>query len=184
MLPPLFNLLPVFSAAELLAIVVACCAAISDLQSRTISNNLVVAAIVTALPIHLLATPWPHALQLWSLGALTGLLSFLPFYILRGMAAGDVKLMAAVGAFVGPALAFHIALNTFLVGGCLALIIILINGKMFIAWCNIRALLMQITNHNRDLKNFPHTLPYASVGNLPYATAIAIGTMLGIFLQT
>ena len=33
--------------------------------------------------------------------ALAGLLLFLPFYMLRGMAAGDVKLMAMIGAFVG-----------------------------------------------------------------------------------
>ena len=42
-------------------------------------------------------------LFLWGcLGFATGLVLFLPFYALRGMGAGDVKLMAACGLFLGP----------------------------------------------------------------------------------
>ncbi len=55
-------------------------------------------------------------LVVWALGWLTGLLLFLPFYMLRGMAAGDVKLMAAVGAWLGSGMALRIALATFVLG--------------------------------------------------------------------
>lgn len=51
-------------------------------------------------------------------GALVGGAIFIPFYLLRGMSAGDVKLMGASGAFLGPSGA-AIAAALSLVAGCL-----------------------------------------------------------------
>ena len=45
----------------------------------------------------------------------------LPFYLLRGMAAGDVKLMTAVGAWFAPTVASWVVAFTFLVGGVLGI---------------------------------------------------------------
>lgn len=55
------------------------------------------------------------------LGALVGLAGLLPFYLLRGMAAGDVKLMAAVGTWMSPSNAVVAVALTILAGGLLAL---------------------------------------------------------------
>ena len=52
-------------------------------------------------------------------GALLGAACTLPFYLLRGMAAGDVKLMAATGAWFAPALAPWVFAFSFLIGGAL-----------------------------------------------------------------
>jgi prepilin peptidase CpaA len=71
------------------------------------------------------------ALQ-WSLNGGTGLLiaaagwagcliCFLPFYAKGGMAAGDVKLMAAVGAFVGPVVGLTASVFSLIAGGLIAL---------------------------------------------------------------
>lgn len=89
-----------------------------DLAERTIPNRFIVVALLCAAAAHFAAgsPPWyPLA------GLATGLLLFLPLYLLHGMGAGDVKLMAAVGAFAGPGMAFQIALATCIAGGALSL---------------------------------------------------------------
>jgi prepilin peptidase CpaA len=73
-----------------------------DLAQRRIPNRLLLAGLAAAALLHLVS---PNPLSLLSTGLAglaTGLLLFLPLYLLRGMAAGDVKLMATVGAFTGP----------------------------------------------------------------------------------
>jgi len=57
-------------------------------------------------------------------GVVVGLLVLLPFYLLRGMGAGDVKFMAAAGAFVGTVGAFWAAALALLAGGALALAVV------------------------------------------------------------
>jgi prepilin peptidase CpaA len=55
-------------------------------------------------------------------GMCMGLGIFLPFYIMRVMGAGDVKLMAAVGTYLGPVATINAIAWTVLVGGVLGLI--------------------------------------------------------------
>ena len=62
----------------------------------------------------------------------------LPFYLLRGMAAGDVKLMLAIGAWVGAEMTFYIVLATFLAGGIGAIAFALLRGRMRQMWANVR----------------------------------------------
>ncbi|MGN5478961.1 prepilin peptidase [Cupriavidus basilensis] len=52
------------------------------------------------------------------LGWLTGVSVILPFYLMRGMAAGDVKLMTAVGAWLGAGMVLKIALRSLCDRGC------------------------------------------------------------------
>src|SRR3954471_18021179 len=77
-------------------------ACISDLRTRRIPNVLTFSAAGGALLFHLVSGGWNAAG--WSLaGYGAGLLLFFPLFALRGMGAGDVKLLAAVGAWLGPA---------------------------------------------------------------------------------
>lgn len=105
----------------------------SDLRERRIPNLLVLLLLVAGLVLNVAgpdngrAGPldrFPGALGLAGsvLGALTGLLVFLPLYLLRGMGAGDVKLMAGLGSVVGSMEAVNLALSILLAGGGLALL--------------------------------------------------------------
>lgn len=105
----------------------------SDLRERRIPNLLVLLLLVAGLVLNVAgpdngrAGPldrFPGALGLAGAagGAVTGLLVFLPLYLLRGMGAGDVKLMAGLGSVVGPMEAVNLALSILLAGGCLALL--------------------------------------------------------------
>ena len=76
-------------------------ACISDVRTRRIPNALTFSAVATAVVFHLLTGGWSAAG--WSFaGCLLGALLFFPMFALRGMGAGDVKLLAAVGAWLGP----------------------------------------------------------------------------------
>jgi prepilin peptidase CpaA len=108
-------------------------------------------------------------------GLSTGFLMFLPLYMLRGMAAGDVKLMAAVGAFSGPTLAFHICCLTWLIGGVMALVTALWMGRLRTALNNT---VFMVTPALLRVPGMPlqHLAQGASVGGLPYGVAIALAT--------
>ena len=111
MLDPTSNLLMVTALVTLLALVV-----VTDIDSRRIPNNIV----GTGLVIGMVGHAWLGglgALALAFAGACVGLLCLLPFYARGGMGAGDVKLMAMCGAFLGPALAFAAVVASLFVGG-------------------------------------------------------------------
>lgn len=106
----------------------------SDLRSRRVPNGLVAAGLAVALAIPLAGAlgaadgpSWRLAatsVAPWAAGLVLGGLLLLPGYALGGMAAGDVKLMAMAGAFLGPGLATAAVLYTCLVGGALALAVL------------------------------------------------------------
>ncbi|MDC8760887.1 prepilin peptidase [Janthinobacterium fluminis] len=159
--------LPVLQDLVLLCFVAL--AAATDLAVRKIPNLLVLGGLAAALGLQLL----PGASTLaWLGGALTGLLLLLPLYLLRGMAAGDVKLMAMVGAFTGPLLALQIAGATCLIGGLMALLIVCWRGCLYEAAGNVRALLA------RGRRGAAPAPAAASVGGMPYGVAIALATAL------
>jgi prepilin peptidase CpaA len=56
-------------------------------------------------------------------------LIYLPLYVMRGMGAGDVKLMAAVGSIVGPSQWLGIFLATAIIGGIVSLLVIALKRR-------------------------------------------------------
>lgn len=104
-------------------------ACLFDLRQRRIPNRLLAIGLLAALVLQLGSGPPSALLTSYLAGFALGLLMFLPLYLLGGMAAGDVKLMATVGAFVGPALVFQSSLATYCFGGVMALAIVLAKGR-------------------------------------------------------
>jgi prepilin peptidase CpaA len=148
-------------------------AASTDLAERRIPNLIPLAGLALALLLALLSPLAVSVLDCVA-GALAGLLLFLPFYMLRGMAAGDVKLMAAVGAFVGPAMTWRIGVTTFLVGGLMAAIMLVASGRLRHCLGNLwqmgSAMLLRTQPPMR-------AAPMVSAGGIPYAVAIALATI-------
>jgi prepilin peptidase CpaA len=155
----------------LLAIVIL--AGATDLAARRIPNALPLTGLGVALAFQLAGA---HGSALaWLAGAGTGLCLFLPFYLMRGMAAGDVKLMAAVGSFVGPALALKIGLLAFITGGLMGAAMLLSNGRVRACLRNVRILCRAWPRLAGA--RAPLTPAIASVGGIPYAVAIALATL-------
>lgn len=107
-------------------------AAVVDVRHRRIPNLLSLGGCGAGLVLW----SW-HAGLAGFAGSMLGLLVggglFLPFYIIRGMGAGDIKLMGAVGAFLGPYHIIPAAVTVALVGGVIAAWAAFKQGRLRIA---------------------------------------------------
>jgi prepilin peptidase CpaA len=115
-------------------------------------------------------------------GILTGFAVFLPLYLLRALGAGDVKLMATIGAFLGPIPTLGAALLTLLAGGVLSLIVALWSGSLMRVLSNMRLMGMIALSAGRNSRMSMRDVQ--TTGRLPYALAIAAGTALQLWAAT
>jgi len=90
-----------------------------DVLAHRIPNRLTGSLLVTGLVLQLNFAGW-SGLGEAALGVLVGLGMLLPLYVMRATGAGDVKLLAALGALLGPYWAALAGVYTLLVGGVLA----------------------------------------------------------------
>ena len=95
-------------------------ATVTDLRSRRIPNWLVLPFMVAGIVISGVQHGWPGLGQSFS-GLALGLLLFGLLFWLGGMGAGDVKLAAAIGAWIGPQQLMFALVMTAIVGGLMAL---------------------------------------------------------------
>ena len=102
------------------AVIVAFAACVTDLRTRRIPNPLILTGLGLGLGLNFVARGWT-GLGWSALGALLGLGLFLPFFALGGMGGGDVKLLAALGALLGPRDLLAVALVGAVAGGLFAL---------------------------------------------------------------
>ncbi len=102
-----------------IAVILGCAASFDDLRRRAIANWINVAGLVAGLVYHT-ADRGLRGLGWSAGGAAVGFAVFLIFYCLGGMGAGDLKLMAAFGALLGPAGILLAALLTAPLGALMA----------------------------------------------------------------
>ena len=162
-----------------------------DVRSRRIPNRLVFSGALAGLLLNALLpvgdgllTATPGALGFWpALGGLgLGLALLMPMYALKALGAGDVKLMAMVGAFVGPQTVFFCLLASLLAGGVLALAVAAFHGTLRQVTSNSYHLLLNSLMRGIAGQRPGIDAPPAASGKLPYAIAIASGTSLYLLL--
>lgn len=160
---------------DLILLLVVVTAAIIDLAIRKIPNKLLLAAACAVLGLHMI-DPTQGSLSSALGGAAIGFALFVPLYAVRGMAAGDVKLMATVGLFLGPSDTLYACILTWCVGGGMALVIILFTRRWSAAYHNLRNMLLPFVLGLGPA--LPGAAPArASVGSMPYGLAIALSTL-------
>ena len=156
-------------------------ACMTDIRTRRIPNVLTFGATIAALVFHG-STAGTSGLATSVGGWMVGAALFLPVFALRGMGAGDVKLLAAVGAWLGPLPVAWVALVTAIAGGAVALVVSLLHGYLRTALRNVWMLLM----HWRisGIQPLPAvTLEGGRGPRLAYAVPIAIGTVTTLWLK-
>ena len=162
------------------AFAIAAAACWFDVRTRRIPNALT----FTAAAVGLLAVTVIHGGQgtvASAAGLLAGLVVFFPLFVLRGLGGGDVKLMGALGAWLGTSLVLGVAFYTTLAGGVLALGLIAKHRYAGQAARNIWLLL----THWRVFGLRPVdslTLETSAGPKLPYALPIAAGLSLTFWL--
>ena len=131
-----------------------------DLVEHRISNKLTIAALAAGLVMHTVfngVAGSMHALA----GAGVGLACLLPLYLLKGMGAGDVKLMGAVGAFLGPLDAFLAAAIALVFGALLA----------------VAVAVWRLFESRAALSGASATMSTIRKAHFPYAVAIGLGAI-------
>ena len=130
-----------FTLNSAVAIGVGITACVTDLRSRRIPNMLTFGAAGAALAYGVATGGWTglgSAALGWGIGAL----AFIVPFALGGLGGGDVKLLAALGAWLGPVGAFWVALYAGVAGGVMALLVALATGSLRRALSNVSLLLM------------------------------------------
>lgn len=152
-----------------------------DLVTRRVPNVLTFGAALGALAIHGYMGGL-SGLGFSLAGWLVGVAFFLPFFALGGMGAGDVKLLGAVGAWLGPVAAIWVALFAGIAGGVMGLVVAAFYGyltKMFAnLWCLVMYWRIEGSRPVPELTLANHTGP-----RLAYAVPVLAGLVLTLWLR-
>jgi prepilin peptidase CpaA len=153
----------IITAAPLLVLLAV--ATLIDWRKHRVPNSLSLGAALIGLLVQT-SLSGPTGLAVAAGGWIVCLVCFLPFYVSGGMAAGDVKLMAAVGTFLGP------------MGGVVACVVTLVVGALIGLLClGYEALLGASQGQAGGLDE-------GLRAKIPYAGAIAAGTALVVTWPT
>jgi prepilin peptidase CpaA len=151
-------------------------ATIWDLRSRRIPNWLVVPFLLAGIITKTVVQGW-HGLAEGLEGVLLGALLLGILYLLGGMGMGDVKLCAAIGAWVGPGQLMLALVLMGMAGGFMALVWAISGGFLKESLTGTSELVFG--SWKRGFR--PHArlaLSNPEARKMPYAPAIAIGTIL------
>ena len=163
------------NAFGVIALAIGFVACVTDVRTRRIPNLLTFGGAAAALAAHGVVGGWSGlgmALAGWAFGCAL----FIPFFLLGGMGAGDVKLLAALGAWLGPREALWLAVFASIAGGILAIAIALTNGYLRTALRNVGNLLVYWWLVGP--KPMPTlTLEKSEAPRLAYAVPIFMGTV-------
>jgi prepilin peptidase CpaA len=168
-LPPL--------AIRILLVLLVVAASVFDIRKHRIPNWLTIAGVVLAVALN---TFLFEMAGLWY--SLKGLgLAFAIYfglYLLRGMGAGDVKLMAAVGAAVGLYNWLGILFLTAIFGGVAAVVLAASKGRIQRTFRNMWLMLMSLRQGRAPYQDNPELDVGSDLAlRLPHGVVIAAGTL-------
>jgi prepilin peptidase CpaA len=149
-------------------------AAISDIRTRRIPNWLTFSGILLAIALNSFLGEWQGLwFSLKGLGVAFGFYFF--FYILRAMGAGDVKLMAFLGAAAGwTNWIFGILPLTGIIGGVAGILLVVAKGRLGKTWHNIQWIFLSLRLGRAPYQDNPELDVRTGQGlRMPHAVMIA-----------
>ncbi len=163
----------------ILAVILVLIAGWIDWRTRRIPNWLTVSGFLFGIATNSLLAGWQGSKSSVE-GAGLALLLLLPLVLLRAFGAGDWKLMAAVGAFLGPVLCLFVLFGSILVSGLMAIVEVMRRGRTVTTLRNMLVLVRGFFSFG--LRAHPEiSLDNAKLMRLPFGVAVAVAT-LGCFL--
>lgn len=151
-------------------------AAYHDIRWRKIPNWLVLAALAAGLTGGLWRRGLPGLVATIG-GFVLALIIYFPLYLLRGIGAGDVKLMAALGAVVEPRHWLLLFLFAALFGAIAGLLLATAKGKLKTVLLNTGILFRELLAMRVPHRQYDHLqLHHPEALRMPHGVAIAVGT--------
>lgn len=185
---------PVAVARTVLVMLIALLSAAAwyDVRQHRIPNVLVAWGAMLAILLHVLI-PAGDGFVSYSPGGLglsgacgglaLGALALLPLYALGAMGAGDVKLVAMVGAFLGPQHLVGALFATVVAGGALAIAVAMQRRLLLRVLQNLRLMLWNgLLKLNRGGAAAPQ-FGVSTLISLPFGVAIAVGSTAYLVLR-
>ncbi|PYV13273.1 MAG: prepilin peptidase [Acidobacteria bacterium] len=162
-------------------LVIALLAAFTDVRSGRIPNRLAYGALLLGLAVRTFVGGWGGLFE-GLLGALICGGIFLVFFVIGGMGAGDVKLMAAIGCWAGIRQGLVTVLATAIAGGILAVAYMVFYRRGSDTFRNMGSLMrFHLTS---GLRTHPEiNIKSSGAIKIPYAVAILIGTVYSMGLH-
>lgn len=161
----------------LLVVLIICL--ITDIRKQKIYNKVVFPSLIVAMILNCFDNGF-FGLKFSLVGFIVGFVILLIPYLMGGIGAGDVKLLAFIGTVKGAYFVLNTAVYMAVIGGFIALIIILCNKerlkifKEILLW--IKSLIMGIA-YKMESSNSPLTQKY------PYGIAIVFGALICLFIK-
>jgi len=154
-------------------------AAATDIRSRRIPNWLTLSGVLAGLLLNTLLAADGNNWRTSLAGMGLAFLVYFPLYLLRGMGAGDVKLMAAVGALMGPVNWFWIFVISNILGGVAAIVLLLMKGGLWRTLSNLLYMLKELMLLRPPyLRREELDLASARSVKMPHGVAIAMGSLI------
>jgi prepilin peptidase CpaA len=124
--------------------------AVTDLWKFRVYNAVTLPLMLSGLVFNA-AAPQGAGLGTSLLGALFGFGVLLVLYIMGGMGAGDVKLMAGIGAWLGMPLTFYVFIASSLAAGLYSVILLTLGRNLSETWTNFQILWLRLGAIGRHL---------------------------------
>lgn len=153
-------------------------AALFDYRQRRVPNWLALSGLLLGIGLNSFLDVETANLGTSLKGLGLAFLIYFPLYLLRAMGAGDVKLMAAIGAIAGWANWLGILVLTSLFGGVAAIILVTSKGRLRKTFLNIWTIFLSALHGRAPHEGNPQLDVRSSQGlRLPHAVVIAFGTL-------
>ncbi len=162
-------------------IVVVVAAAVIDVRTKKIPNWLTLPSCVIGVCLNTFQEGL-RGLEVSLLGFALGFSLLFFVYLLGGMGAGDVKLLSAVGAFLGPRLVFYAFVWMALSGGLMAVALIVSKRAVVKTSQNLKFLMSGWLTGSSG-RDSHLTIQNQSLHKLTYGVAIAAGTVMAVLIQ-
>jgi prepilin peptidase CpaA len=165
-----------------IALIAASIAAVTDIWKFKVYNALTLPLLVSGLLYHAIHADLANSL----VGVLFGFAALIALYVIGGMGAGDVKLMAALGAWLGMPLTFYVFIASSLAAGVYAILLMLATRKvgetivnLHVFWLRLASIGQYLASDDRVEAEVRRTDRRGRI--IPFAAMVAIGIVATLF---